>query len=30
VERPSIVSVTLTVDGQPSVTKQITYLKSPG
>jgi len=30
VERPAIVSVTLTVDGQPSVTQQITYLKSPG
>jgi hypothetical protein len=30
VERPSIVNVTLTVDGQPPVTKQITYLRSPG
>ena len=30
VERPSIVSVTLTVDGQPPVTKRITYMKSPG
>ena len=30
VERPSIVSVTLTIDGEPSVTKRITYLKSPG
>jgi len=29
-ERTSIVSVTLTVDGQPSFTKQITYLKSAG
>ena len=29
VERPSIVSVTLTVDGQPPVTKRITYAKSP-
>jgi len=29
-ERPSIVSVTLTVDGQPPVTKQITYAKLPG
>jgi len=30
VERPSIVSVTFTVDGQPPVTKRITYMKSPG
>jgi hypothetical protein len=30
VERPSIVSVTLTVDGQPPVTKRITYMRSPG
>ena len=30
VERPSIVSVTLTVDGQPPVTKRVTYMKSPG
>jgi len=30
VERPSIVSVTLTVDGQPPVTKQITYAMLPG
>jgi hypothetical protein len=30
VERPSIVSVTLTVDGQPPVTKRIAYLKSAG
>jgi hypothetical protein len=29
-ERPSTVSVTLTVDGQPPVTERITYLKSPG
>jgi hypothetical protein len=29
-QRPSIVSVTLTVDGQPPVTKQITYMNSPG
>ncbi|WP_372525762.1 hypothetical protein [Piscinibacter sp.] len=29
VEQPSIVSVTLTVDGQPPVTKRITYAKSP-
>jgi hypothetical protein len=30
VERPSIVSVTLSVDGQPPVTKRIMYMKSPG
>ena len=30
VERPSIVSVTLSVDGQPPVTKRITYMKAPG
>jgi hypothetical protein len=30
VERPSVVSVTLSVDGQPPVTKRITYVKSPG
>lgn len=30
VERPSVVSVTLTVDGQPPVTKRITYMKPPG
>jgi len=30
VERPSIVSVTLTVDGQPPVTKRIMYMKSAG
>lgn len=30
VERPSIVIVTLTVDGQPPVTKQITYATLPG
>jgi len=30
VDRRSIVSVTLTVDGQPPVTKRITYMKSPG
>jgi len=30
VERPSIVSVNLTVDGQPPVTKRIMYMKSPG
>jgi len=30
VERPSIVSVTLTVDGQSPVTKQITYAMLPG
>ena len=30
VERASIVSVTLSVDGQLPVTKRITYLKSPG
>jgi hypothetical protein len=29
VEWPSIVSVTLTVDGQPPVTKRITYAKLP-
>jgi len=28
--RPSIVSVTLTVDGQPPVTRRITYLNAPG
>ncbi len=28
--RPSIVSVTLTVDGQPPVTKRITYMNAPG
>jgi hypothetical protein len=30
VERTSIVSVTLTVDGQAPVTKRITYMKAPG
>jgi hypothetical protein len=30
VERPSIVSVTLTVGGQPPVMKRIMYMKSPG
>jgi hypothetical protein len=30
VERPSIVSVTLSVDGQPPVTKRILYTKAPG
>jgi hypothetical protein len=30
VERPSTVSVTLSVDGQPPVTKRITYLTSAG
>ena len=29
-QQPSIVSVTLTVDGQPPVTKRITYMNSPG
>jgi hypothetical protein len=29
-QRPSIVSVTLTVDGQLPVTKRITYMNSPG
>jgi hypothetical protein len=30
VERPSIVTLTFTVDGQPPVTKRITYMRSPG
>ncbi len=30
VERPSIVTVTLSIDGQPTVTKRIVYMKSPG
>jgi len=30
VKQPSVVSVTLTVEGQPPVTKRITYMTSPG
>ena len=29
-QRPSVVDVTLTVDGQPPVTRRITYMNSPG